>query len=198
MSAPNKVRMKARLKTRLRGLTLIELIVFIVIIGASLAGVLSVLNVVTKNSADPLVQKQVIAVAEALIDEIARAPFTWCDPNDSAAGSATQYADCSVAENNMGVESGETRGGTPGFDNVNDYNSFSMPTILDYQGATVTGLGSYSASVSISADADLGPIGRKIAAANAVLRIAVTVTGPGATSVTLHRYRSRYAPNITS
>jgi len=183
---------------RSRGFTLIELIVFIVVVSVGLTGILSVLNIAVKNSADPMVQKQVVAVAEALVEEVGRMPFTWCDPDDAVAGTAIQYIDCTTAENNTVAEIGETRGGTPGFDNVNDYHGLNLATITDHTGTVVTGLAGYSASFSVSTDTDLGPAGRKITAANAVLRISVTVTGPGGTSVTLQRYRTRYAPNITS
>ena len=63
---------------RQRGVTLIELIVFIVIVSVGLAGVLTVFNVVVRNSADPLVTKQALAVADALLEEILLKDF--CDP----------------------------------------------------------------------------------------------------------------------
>ena len=52
--------------SRQRGLSLIELIMFIVIVGSALAGVLSVLNFTTKSSADPMVRKQALAIAEQI------------------------------------------------------------------------------------------------------------------------------------
>ncbi|MCE9569660.1 MAG: type II secretion system GspH family protein, partial [Rhodocyclales bacterium] len=42
---------------RQHGLTLIELIVFIVIVSVALAGVLSVLNLTARSSADPMIRK---------------------------------------------------------------------------------------------------------------------------------------------
>ncbi len=53
-----------------RGISLIELIMFIVIVSASLAGILGVMNLVTRHSADPLVHKQALAIAESLLEEI--------------------------------------------------------------------------------------------------------------------------------
>lgn len=63
---------------RQRGVTLIELIVFIVVLSLGLAGLLTVFNQVVRSSADPLVSKQALAVAEALLEEILLKDF--CDP----------------------------------------------------------------------------------------------------------------------
>ena len=57
-------------RSRHRGFTLIELIIFIVVVSAGLAGILSVMNTVVKSSADPMVRKQSIAIAESLLEEI--------------------------------------------------------------------------------------------------------------------------------
>jgi len=65
--------MSGRRSTLLRaesGLTLPELILFIVVVSAGLAGVLSVLNLTTARSSDPFPVKQAMAVAEAVIEEI--------------------------------------------------------------------------------------------------------------------------------
>ena len=61
---------------RQRGVTLIELIVFIVIVSVGLVGILSVLNLTTRSSADPLIRKQMLAIAEGLLDEVAAQPLT--------------------------------------------------------------------------------------------------------------------------
>lgn len=53
-----------------RGVTLIELIIFIVIITVGLFGILSVMNVTTRASADPMVRKQSMAFAEAVLEEV--------------------------------------------------------------------------------------------------------------------------------
>lgn len=52
------------------GLSLPELILFIVVVSAGLAGVLSVLNLTAAKSSDPFPVKQAMAVAEAVIEEI--------------------------------------------------------------------------------------------------------------------------------
>lgn len=165
---------------RQRGLSLIELIVAIVIIGVALAGVLAVLNQTVRHSADPLIRKQALAIAEALLEEVRLQPFTWCDPDDANAATATGYSGCTVAENNLAPEAGEVRGT---FDNVNDYNGLTTTTNI-----TGSGAAPYTANVSV-AQTGLNGI-----TADAALLITVTVTAGGET-VELQGYRTRYAPN---
>ena len=114
-----------------RGLSLIEVVVFIVVLGIAFAGMLILFNQVTKASVDPLVRKQTLAIAASLLEEIELKPFTFCDPDDAnvyIAGSVCTIAEvvpgCGVAPANEQVESryaAATR-----FDNVNDYNCFEM------------------------------------------------------------------------
>jgi len=72
-------------KRRERGLSLVELVVFIVIVSAAVAGVLGVMDVTTRSSADPLIHKQALAIAEAVLEEVQLQPFTYCDPDDPGA-----------------------------------------------------------------------------------------------------------------
>ena len=182
------------------GISLVELIVFIVIVGIAVAGVVGALSMATRASADPMIQKQALAVAEALLEEVQLQPFTYCDPDDPNAASASSAAGCTGGaggandENRLplGPEAGETRySATTPYDNVSDYNTFSMIGILDLTGAPITGLGSYTASVTVVNQA-LGAI----PATDSVL-ITVTVLGPPGTNTTvvLDGYRARYAPN---
>jgi Tfp pilus assembly protein PilV len=71
-----------------RGLTLVELIVSIMVLAAGVAGVLLTLNVAVRGSADPLIQKQALAIAESLLEEIQLMPYTYCDPDDPGAATA--------------------------------------------------------------------------------------------------------------
>ena len=189
------------MSTRLcRGVTLVELIVFIVIVGAAMAGLFAAFNTITAASADPQIRKQVLAIAESLMDEVALMPFTYCDPDDANAATATSTAGCAVPGNNedlvMGPEGTEDRyGTTTQFDNVSDYHGFSMSGIRAISdGSTiVSGLGGYTASITVT-QAGLASGADAISAAEA-LRISVTVTGPSGVSTTLEGYRARYAPN---
>ena len=187
--------------TRQSGLTLIELVMFIVIISVALAGIIGVFNLNTQHSADPMVQKQALAIAESVLEEIELMPFTFCDPDDAQADSATGAfigpTGCATTVEAMGAEGGETRySATTPYDNVNDYNGFAMNAgsggIRDITNTPVGGAGTldaYSVTVAV-APAALGAV----PAADSLL-ITVTVTGPGGASVVLDGYRTRYAPN---
>lgn len=168
---------------RQRGLTLVELIVFIVIVGVALAGVLTVLNHTTRHSADPLLRKQALTIAEALLEEVMLQPFTWCDPDDANAATASGYAGCTTAENNLTPEAGEARGSVIPFDNVNDYNGLTTTTNIAGGGAA-----NFAAHVTV-AQSSLNGV-----AADASLLITVAVTAGGET-IELQGYRTRYSPN---
>ena len=64
---------------RQRGVTLIELVVFIIIVSVGLAGVLSVLTLTVGKSSDPLIIKQAMAIADGMMEEILLKDF--CDPD---------------------------------------------------------------------------------------------------------------------
>ena len=177
---------------RERGLSLIEVVVFIVVLGIGMAAVAVIYNQIAVASVDPLVRRQTVAIANSLTEEIQLRPFTYCDPDDAAVFTAANPAGCGVPEG-LGAEGGETRYGTPRYDNVNDYHGFGMlGSIQDFSNATISGLAGYSAQVSVSNGGTDFPAA--VPAAEA-LRITVTVTGPANVQVVLQGYRLRYAPN---
>jgi MSHA pilin protein MshD len=176
-----------------RGLTLIELIMFIVIVGVALAGVLTVLNHTTQHSADPVVRKQALAIAEAILEEVMLQPFTTCDPDDATASTGT----CTSVTEAIGPDvnpSGttETRASTTApFDNVNDYHGLSTTTNIAGGGSAV-----YTASVTVVA-ADLGTTASPeiTTASGGALLITVTVAAPSE-SIQLQGYRTRHSPTM--
>ncbi len=176
-----------------RGLSLVELLVFIVVVSAALAGVLQVFVQAGTASADPLLRRQALAVAESLLEEVQLMPYTWCDGDDAQVETATGPAGCAGAADAIGPEPGENRLALPQFDHVNDYHGLVLAGITDIAGVAVAGLAAYSASVTVAASA-LHTIG---AGSGDALRITVTVTGPANTSVTLEGLRSRHAPNTS-
>lgn len=171
-----------------RGISFVELIMFIVIVSVAVAGVLLTLSTTVKASADPMAQKQALSVAESILDEIALRPITRCDPDgpdpDGPGGPAT----CAIAEA-IGPEGGETRySATSPFDNANDYHGFSMSPIVDAENNAIPGLATYTAAVTVG-NAALPSVN-----AGDALLVSVRVTGPGnRPDVSLSAVRVRYA-----
>lgn len=187
---------------RQSGLTLIEMIMFIMIVGIALAAVIGVMNLTTKGSADPLRRKQALMIAEGLLEEVQQAKFTWCDPTSGNAGddSVRSSADCQVAEN-WGPEAGGERP----FDNINDYvraagtaeSRFNNAggVLVDANGDAMNVAG-YSATVSVTPESIGGiAVPDPGAADSDVLRIRVEVRYDNE-SVVLDAYRTRYAPGF--
>lgn len=186
------------------GISLIELVIFIVVVSIGVVGILSVMNITVMHSSDPITQKQAVAIAESLLEEIELQPFTWCDPNDANVTTATTAVGCATTAEALGSEGAfanqpnvenryqDINGGDSPFDNVNDYNAFAMAGIrgIDASATVLPGLGAYNANVTIT------QVGVAFGlAATDVLQINVQVIGPGGTDITLTGYRFRYAPN---
>ncbi len=191
-------------KHRQSGISLIELIMFIIIIGVGVAGILTTFDVAVRGSADPLVRKQALAIAESLLLEVEQQAFTWCDPQDANVLTATSAAGCALATNNQNKAGAafpippapvptpgtETRGNASDpYDNVADYAGFQAAG-SDIVGGNANA--AFTSSVTITRAGAAAPFAAL--PLDAVLRIAVTVSGRGE-SVTLVGYRIRYAPN---
>jgi len=176
-------------KSRHNGFTLIELVMFIVVVGAGLAGILVGINRAVASSADPMARKQALAIAQSMLEEVALQAFTYCDPDDPNAETATSPAGCTTTQ--AAKTAGETRFAVPQFDNVMDYNGYSMSPIVDITNSPIAGLGAYTATVLVQTTA-LSSIS---AASGDALLIRVTVNGPGSVTQVLEGYRTRYAPN---
>lgn len=151
------------------GVTLVELIVSIVVISVGLAGVLVVMDRTTASSADPMVQHQAVAVAEAYLEEILARDFAGPDGTDAT----------------FGPEAGESRAT---FDSVNDYHNLSDSGARDQNDQAIAALTQYSVSVTVTPQA-LNDI--TAASGDAVL-VAVSVAAPGGTTIRLSGYRTNY------
>ena len=169
--APDRVRTQ-------RGTTLVEVIIFILIVSIAVVAVVSTMALAVRGSGDPLVMRQTLAIAESLTQEIDSLPYAQKDPYNPTG-----------PDDAIGPETGETRAGTPlPFDNPNDYSGYSETGIVAPDGTTVAGLGSYSASV-VASQQSMGNV-----PASDGLLVVVTATGPDGQPVTLTTFRARYAP----
>lgn len=150
------------------GFSLVEVIIFIIIVSVALAGVLGVMNLTILHSADPLIRKQSIAVAESLLEEIEQQNFS------NPTGGYSCAATCTQADRAR-------------MDDVSDYDKFSTNGIYPIDSAVlIPGLTAYNVSVSVTGAALGG-----IAATDSKL-ITVTVTGPDGVSVAIAGYRTNY------
>ncbi|MGA8863488.1 MAG: type II secretion system protein [Gallionella sp.] len=147
------------------GISLVELIMFIVIVSVALVGILLVMDVTEKGSADPLVHKQALAAAQSLLEEIELQDFNPAGAHAivTLTNRATQYHI------------------------VSDYQGFNTTGIYNVDGTgPIAGLANYNASVTETNTALNG-----IAAGNAVF-ITVTVTDLHGNPIQVSGYRTAY------
>lgn len=111
------------------GFTLVELVIFIVIVSVGIAGILLVMNTVVASSADPMVRKQALALADSILEEILQKDYA--DPDGT---------------------SGETTRAT--FDDVDDYNGKTNSTFTDLPAS----LASYLITIVVDAPAPLNGV----------------------------------------
>jgi MSHA pilin protein MshD len=97
-------------RRRQAGVNLIELLISIVIIAIACTGVLLVFAQTVRFSADPMIQTQALAIAEAYLDEVLARPVS--DPSGGESGASEEGAP-SLAANR------------PLLDDVQDYDGLS-------------------------------------------------------------------------
>ena len=112
-----------------RGFTLIEMVIAIVVIGVGLAGVLLAFNTAVRGSADPLVHKQMLAIAEEMMEEILLKPYANTDAPGVIAG-------CNRAN----------------ADDIRDYATYASTGVCDIDGTAVGGLEGYNVRVGVVAE----------------------------------------------
>jgi MSHA pilin protein MshD len=176
---------------RSAGLTLVELVIAIVVISVGVAGVLAAFNEAVRGSAQPFVAKQALAIAEALLEEVQLAGFTYCRPTDPKYAADPGFQAASAADCTAGFieASGPEAGDARPFDNVNDYDGLALAAITDVAGVAVPGTAGYGATVAVV------PGALHTIAAGEALQITVTVTAPNGEIFALQGYRTRHSPN---
>ena len=117
-----------------RGFTLPEALLAIVVIGVGLTGVLAAFGSVTRNSADPVLHKQMIAVAQELLEEIQLKPY--------AVAAHTAPAGCARDT----------------FNDVRDYNGYTSTGVCTVDGVAIPALAGLQVAATV-ATGTLGGVG---------------------------------------
>jgi len=111
---------------RQSGMTLVELIIAIVIINVGVMGVMLSFTSTVRSSVDPMIYKQMAAIADGMMEEILLKPFTATDP----------------------VPTGTCARST--FNDIGDYNGYKPGKICDVEGIDITNLSGYTVQVSVA------------------------------------------------
>lgn len=108
---------------RQHGVTLVELIVALVIVGAAVAGLVAAFSSTAKSSAEPIIVRQMAAIADGMMEEVLLKPF------DPAANTAA---------------------GRANFNDVFDFDAYATTAgIEDLNGDAIDDLKSYNVAVSV-------------------------------------------------
>lgn len=138
---------------RMAGVTLVELIVAIVIIGAALAGLVAAFTRANLASTDPVITQQMLAIGEGMMEEVLLKPFDIA-ADEAAAPTRAQFND------------------VRDYDRLDDANpGYASSGIRDIDGEPIDGLEHYGVSVRVeSAGVALSGV-----PAGDALRVTVTV-----------------------
>ena len=153
-----------------RGFTLIELIFFIVVVSAGLAGILSVMNTTVQFSNEPMARKQAMVLAESILEEVVQ----------------KDYADTDLLDLDPDLD--------PKAEHVKDTLRANMDDVDDYSGTNESIFTDWPASLS-SYKVNIGVVETQWSVTSSpkvpVKKITVTVTGGGHT-ISLSGYRADY------
>ena len=151
-----------RMRSRHRGVTLVELVVAITIVAIAVTTILGAFAAVATRSADAMMQQQAIAIAESYLGEILQ---RWVvDPNGTPPNT-----------------------GRASWDLVDQYNGLVDVGAHDQFGNPIASLSAYTVSVVTSQSSALAGV-----PAAATRRIDITVTYGSSGKVVLSGYRTNY------
>lgn len=127
---------------RQTGISLIELLISISVLGLALASTLAATTTYLSHSTTPAIRQQAQAIAEAYLEEILLQSYN--DPDGGDTGT------CEEASRAL-------------YDDVNDYACINdQAGARDHSGNAINGLGGYNVQVAISAGSLNGASGRHI------------------------------------
>ena len=161
---------------RQRGISLIDTIAAVVVIGIAVAAVLGIFKTTILHSVDPMTRQQAQLIAEAYLDEILLQKFY--DPDTDTVCPAPE------ASRNL-------------YDNVCDYRNINEAP-HDQFGNAIAALAAYTVVVTVTRDNTVVLNTLNNGTVTNAIRVDVTVTGPNNASITLTGYRTNYNCNAAA
>jgi MSHA pilin protein MshD len=114
---------------RARGFTLVEMLLAIVVLSVGITGVMLAFSTAVRGSGDPVVQHQLLAIAETLLEEIQLKPYAVA-PHTAPAGCARDT-----------------------FNDVRDYHGYNQASACAIDGSGIAELAGYAVNVQVTAPA---------------------------------------------
>jgi MSHA pilin protein MshD len=174
---------------RQAGISLLETVIAIVVIGIGLTSTLVPILLEVRHSADPMLVQQANAVAQSYLEEVLLKPF--CDPNDFGADcAACTSAACGACTGVTLAGGGAESRGT--YDDVCDYDGLAdLAGARDQTGGALAGLADYRVRVAVDDTALLNGLAGVL---GQVLRVDVQVVHASRADVDvrLSGYRSNH------
>ena len=154
-----------------RGFSLIEVLVLVIVLAIGLGGISMALTQQVRTSADPMIYKQAISVAEGMLEEIMSQSYALA-PWSGAATCANRAS----------------------FDDMRDYDGFNSTGVCAKDGTSIASLARFNVAVSVATAASdpaaaLVPT-TDVPAADQI-RVRVSVSAPQV-SISLDSYRLNY------
>ena len=175
-----------------KGFSLIEIVMFIVIVGIAVSGMVTLFTANVVHSHEPLLRQKATILANFYMDEILRKKWNEATPTGGGCvdtGSGTcPTGPTAIA---IGTDS-ETR---PDFDDIDDYHGLNNNPPEDQSGTALSDFSGYSVTVAVTTGTAWDPLGdaARDVEANDVLRIQIDVAVSATNeTLTLIAYRNNF------
>jgi MSHA pilin protein MshD len=168
----------------LRGFTLVELVIFMVIVGIAVGGVTLAFVQSTRTIHEPVIRQRALAVANAYMDEILRKRWNENTPVEGGCVQGGAWCSSGLTAAAIGVDAGEA--GRADYDDLDDYAGITDEAPTDQSGNPMPGYAGFSVTVTVDSPAWAG-----IASAD-VRRVTVAVRTPTGETLSVRGYRVNY------
>ena len=175
-----------------RGFTLVEMIIFILVLSVALTGVSLVIQRTVLQSPQYIIQTRALELAQAYLDEVLAKKY---DHNSGQGGlppcdaPVAAYPQSQPCTNSLGPEGVEILAGNRNlFDDVDDYASLNESPPKSVNGTVHTGYTDYAVQIDVVyAGNELGLANNRLAK-----RVTVNITTPSGNVVPVSVYRTNF------